>query len=306
MVLGTHLFPDAWAAMALAHLLGVPCVVKAHGTDVNVVARWPSVRPLIARTLRAARFSTGVSRALVDDLVRLGAPTDRAVLLPNGVDRALFQPRDRGEARRALALPEGCRIVLFVGGLDPEKGVRELVDAFAVIRHGAAAPVHLVLVGEGPLDAEIRARAAALGAAAGRIVLAGAQDLAGVARYLAAADLLALPSWAEGTPNVVLEALAAGRPVVASRVGGIPDVVVEGITGILVAPRDPDDLADGLRAALARGWDERALVASAPPSWEESAGRLFDLLWEAARGAPHAACAGTQALRNGAAKAHAR
>ena len=306
VVLGTHLFPDAWAATVVAGLLGLPCVVKVHGTDVNVVARWPSVGPLIARTLRAARFSAGVSRPLVDALVRLGAPVDRAVLLPNGVDRALFQPRDRGEARRTLALPEGCRVILYVGALDPEKGVRELVDAFAVLRQGAPSPVHLVLVGEGPLDAEIRARAAALGAAAGRVVLAGPQDLPGVARYLAAADLLALPSWAEGTPNVVLEALAAGRPVVASRVGGIPDVVIEDVTGILVAPRDPDDLAEGLRTALARRWDERAIVASAPPSWEESAGRLLDLLWEAARGAPRGERGGVPALQNGAAKAYAR
>ncbi len=99
VVLGTHLFPDAWAAVAVAWILGLPCVVKAHGTDVNVVARWPSVQPFLAATLRSARFSTGVSRALVDELVRLGAPRGRAVLLPNGVDRAIFHPSDWG--RRA-------------------------------------------------------------------------------------------------------------------------------------------------------------------------------------------------------------
>jgi teichuronic acid biosynthesis glycosyltransferase TuaC len=304
VVLGAHLFPDAWAAVVVAQLLGLPCVVKAHGTDVNVVSRWPSVRPLIAHTLSTARFSTGVSRPLVDELVRLGAPRDRAVLLPNGVDRALFQPRDRAEARRALALPERGRIVLYVGALDPEKGVRELVDAFAAVRASASEAVHLVLVGEGPLHAEVRARASALGTAAGNIVLAGPQDLAGVARHLAAADLLALPSWAEGTPNVVLEALAAGRPVVASRVGGIPDVILEGVTGILVAPRDSDDLAQGLRAALARPWNERAIVASAPLSWEDSAGRLFDLLWEAARGEARGERAASPASRNGAARVY--
>ncbi len=134
------------------------------------------------------------------------------------------------------------------------------------------------------------------------MILAGAQDLAGVARYLAAADVLALPSWAEGTPNVVLEALAAGRPVVASRVGGIPDVLLEGVTGTLVTPRDAADLARGLREALGRRWDEATLVASAPPSWDESAGRLFELLWEAAKGEarpdPHA----PPKLRNGSAK----
>jgi len=302
VVLGTHLFPDAWAAVAVAWLLGLPCVVKAHGTDVNVVARWPSVQPFLAATLRSARFSAGVSRQLVDELVRLGAPRARAVLLPNGVDRGIFHPGDRGEARRALGLPEGDRVLLFVGLLEPHKGLRELCEALAAVQAGSTVPVHLAVVGDGPLRGELQARAQASGGASGRVILAGLQDLAGVARYLAAADVLVLPSWAEGTPNVVLEALAAGRPVVASRVGGIPDVVAEGVTGVLVTPRDAGDLARGLREALSRRWDEAVLVAMAPPSWDESAGRLFELLWEAARGEAPAVAAGGPHLRNGAAK----
>src|SRR5580704_15065645 len=129
---------------------------------------------------------------------------------------------------------------------------------------------------------EVRSRIASWGPGAGHLL--GARPQPDVAAWMAACDVMTLPSWAEGTPNVVLEALAAGRPVVASRVGGIPDAIIEGVTGILVAPHDCDDLADGLRAALRRRWDEAAIVASAPPSWEESAGRLFDLLWEAAHG----------------------
>ena len=103
-----------------------------------------------------------------------------------------------------------------------------------------------------------------------------------MARYLAACDVLALPSWAEGTPNVVLEAIAAARPVVATRVGGIPDVIENERTGILVPVRDPDALREALRSALSRDWDEATLLAAAPPSWDESAGRLLDLLGRAA------------------------
>jgi glycosyltransferase involved in cell wall biosynthesis len=301
VVLGTHLFPDAWAAVMVARILGIPCVVKAHGTDVNLVARWPSVRPLLASTLAAARFAAGVSRPLVDDLVRLGAPPDRAVLLPNGVDRAVFHPSSRVDARRALGLPEDAKVIVYVGGLEAEKGLRELSHAFAALVEGTfrSTPLYLVLVGEGTLEEELRARAIALAGSPGRMLLAGPQTLAGVARYLAASDLLVLPSWAEGTPNVVLEALAAGRPVVASRVGGIPDAVVEGVTGLLVEPHDADVLARALADAIRRRWDEAAIVASAPPSWEESAGRLFDLLWEAARGSEGLRAA---AARNGASK----
>jgi glycosyltransferase involved in cell wall biosynthesis len=264
--------------MVMARMLGLPCVVKAHGTDINVVARWPSVRPLLAATLHRARFAAGVSRPLVDELVRLGAPIDRAVLLPNGVDPAVFYPQARAEARRALALPERDRIVLYVGGLEPEKGLRELCDAFAALQLSEPAPVHLIAVGEGSLEGELRVRAARLGAGSGRLILAGSQDLAGVARFLGAADLLALPSWAEGTPNVVLEALASGRPVVATRVGGIPDVLADERAGFLVPPRDPRALADALAAALYATWDEDAVLACGPPSWRESAGCMLDVL----------------------------
>jgi glycosyltransferase involved in cell wall biosynthesis len=283
VVLGTFLYPDACAAVALARLLGLPCVVKAHGTDVNVVARWPSVRPIIRAALREARFSLGVSRPLVESLMELGAPCDRALLLSNGVDRTLFHPRDRAASRRALGLPETGRVLLFVGDLAPEKGVGELIDAFADLRRTAPAPVHLVMLGAGPLQPNLEADAAAFAAdGRGRLILAGTRPLADVARHLGACDLLTLPSWAEGTPNVVLEALAAARPVVATRVGGIPDLIVEGRAGLLVPPRDAGELALALRDALARTWDEEALLAAAPPSWEDSSARLYELLAAAA------------------------
>src|SRR5262249_34321433 len=150
------------------------CVVKAHGTDVNVVARWPAVRPFLSATLRGARFAAGVSRPLVEDLVRLGALPDRAVLLPNGVDRALFHPRDRAEARRALGLPEAGKILVYVGELVPAKGLRELCEAHGALEPGPAGPIHLVVVGTGPMEAELSARASAPRRRPGRLVLAGA------------------------------------------------------------------------------------------------------------------------------------
>jgi teichuronic acid biosynthesis glycosyltransferase TuaC len=289
VVLGTWLYPDAVAAVMLGRLLGLPCVVRAHGTDVNVVSRWPLVRPILRATLRAARFAVGVSGPMVEELSRLGAPEGRAALVSNGVDRTLFHPEDRVAARRALGLSAAGRVVLFVGRLEREKGILDLIEAFAVLRETKAAPVHLLVVGEGSCEAQVRAAAArvdaAPSAARGRVILAGGQPLARVARYLAACDGLALPSWAEGMPNVVLEALAAGRPVVASNVGGVPAVIVDRRTGILVPPRDPAALVSALGAALEQRWDEAELVAAAPPSWDESAARLHELLAIAA-GAP--------------------
>lgn len=274
VVLGAWLYPDAWAAGMLGHALGIPYAVKAHGTDVNVVARWPSVRGLVRRTLRKAGAVVGVSRPIVDALVELGAPEERVSLVRNGVDRALFRPADKREARRALGLPEDGKIILYVGRLEETKGLGELAQAFTQLERRGAKNAHLVAVGEGAMRSKLERASSREGG----VVLAGGRPAADVARYLAAADLLTLPSWAEGTPNVILEALAAGRPVVATRVGGIPDVVEEGVTGLLVPAKDPNALADALGHALAREWPAEEITRAAPPSWETSAGHLLAAL----------------------------
>jgi glycosyltransferase involved in cell wall biosynthesis len=269
-VLGTYLYPDACAAAALARLLGVPYATKVHGTDVNLVAGWRSVQPIIGAMLRNVGAAVAVSRPMLDKLVELGAPRGRCALVENGVDRSVFRPQDRLEARRELGLETHGPLAVFVGRLVVEKGVRELVTALRSLPG-----VRVALLGPGPLRAELEATSREL---EGRLILAGDLPLTEVSRWLAAADALVLPSWAEGTPNVVLEALAAGRPVVATHVGGIPDVIEHGVTGLLVPPRDAPALATAMAEALGRAWDEAALLAAAPPSWDESAAKLLDLL----------------------------
>jgi teichuronic acid biosynthesis glycosyltransferase TuaC len=242
------------------------------------------VRPMIRAALRRARFAVGVSRPMVDALARLGAH-ERAVTVPNGVDHTLFRPRDKARERRALGLPEQGKVVLFVGDLVRDKGAGELCDAWAAVRRVSGEPVHLVMVGEGAMRRRIEGFARALGAPErGGLILAGTRPPTDVALYLGACDLLALPSRHEGMPNVVLEALASARPVVGTRVGGIPEALPHENVGLLVMPRDVDDLARALRVALLRTWDEGAILEAAPPSWEESAARLHEVLLEAAFG----------------------
>ncbi|WP_437279742.1 glycosyltransferase family 4 protein [Sorangium sp. So ce375] len=287
VVVGAWLYPDACAAALVARMLGLPYVVKAHGTDVNVVARWRSVRPLVASAVRSASYAIAVSRPMAELLTALGAPPGRAVVVRNGVDRSIFHPSDRLAARRELGLPERGRIITFVGELKQPKGILDLLEAFETLAEEGGEPTHLVVVGAGPGRTAVdraAARRKAAQSAAGQIIAAGERPLREVARYMAAADLLTLPSWAEGTPNVVLEAMTVGCPVVATSVGGIPDLVTHGRTGLLVPPRDVRALGQALREALARPWDARAFAEAAPPSWEESAEELERLLARAAFG----------------------
>lgn len=274
VVLGAFLFPDAWAARQIATLLGLPYIVKAHGTDVNVTARSASVRPFIRNALRHASATIGVSRPMLDALVSLGAPYERVVHVPNGVDRHLFRPRNRSEARQSLALPERGKILLFVGRLEREKGLEELVTAYRDLVTKTSESISLVFLGDGSFRESLARQVDDLK----NVHILGNRPAEDVARYLAASNALVLPSWAEGTPNVVLEALAAGRPIVATHVGGIPDVVRHDCTGLLVPPRDAPALASALRTALHRSWSEDEIVATAPPDWDRSGDLLFEVL----------------------------
>jgi glycosyltransferase involved in cell wall biosynthesis len=162
-------------------------------------------------------------------------PNQLIDIVRNGIDRTRFRPRSRVDARRALGLPEGGPIVLYVGHLKRQKGALDLIRAFAHARDRLG-DARLVMVGDGPDQAACRDLCAELGVNAS---LVGAQPHDQIPEWLAASDLLALPSWAEGLPNVVLEALASGRRVVASSVGGIPDVVDRPLFGQLVPPKQP-------------------------------------------------------------------
>ncbi|MEA2748823.1 MAG: teichuronic acid biosynthesis glycosyltransferase TuaC [Myxococcales bacterium] len=275
VVLGTWAYPDGVAAVALARLMGVPAVVKLHGSDMNMIAKLPGPRRLLRLALPRAAHVVAVSRALAEEARELGVAADRVSIVMNGVDADLFRPRDRAEARRELGLPADARIASYVGNLKETKGVLDLAAAFE--RIAAAHPaVHLAVVGGGEARAALHALAARW---PGRVTLAGARPLAEIPTWLAACDVLTLPSWAEGTPNVVLEALASGRRVVASSVGGIPDLITSAALGELVPARDVAALASALgRAALVDYDAHEVAKLAARGGWAESAAQLAAVL----------------------------
>jgi glycosyltransferase involved in cell wall biosynthesis len=274
VILATWAYPDGSASILFAHALGKPCVVKVHGSDVNVIAKMPAARAILKRVMPMADATITVSRPMGDELVAMGVARDRIHLVQNGIDRSLFGRHDRVEARRMLGLDSKGPLVLFVGRIEPQKGIGELLDAFERV-HAARPDVTLALVGDGVWrDRANEAR----GRFHGRLVVAGARPFEEIPRWMAACDLVTLPSHAEGTPNVLLEGLASGRPAVATRVGGIPDVLADPRSGILVPPKDAHSLADGLLAALARTWKADDVRACGPISWDESATSLGKVL----------------------------
>lgn len=247
IVLDAHyLWPDGVAAARLAAELRVPFTLTARGSDLNVVAEDAYVAGRIAEAAGRAFACAAVSRALGDRFAAVAKlPRERILDVRNGVDLDRFHPGDQAAARVALGLPTTGRLLLGVGRLVPGKGFQLAAQALASL----PSDVQLVLVGDGAERAAIEATGGA------RVHCLGARGPAEVALAYRAADLFVLPSEREGWPNVVTEALASGLRVVASQVGGIPQILGEPATGdhtlgALVAPCNPQALTAALQAVL--------------------------------------------------------
>jgi len=264
LVHGHFLYGVAPAAVSLARKLGKPAVVTAHGTD----SRWlrfggvqERLRQEMLAACRDADRVIAVSGEMADGLCVAGVPASKVTVIPMGVDAETFRLEDRSRARSALGLDEDAPIVLFVGRAVAAKGFDILAQALARLDG-----VRCYAAGPGPLESP-------------HIHRLGVIESAQVAMWLGAADLFCLPSFGEGMPVSVAEALAAGRPVVATTVGGIPEQVEPGRNGLLVAAGDAHALADALRAALATDWSPEEIRATSERFWWSNVGPRLEALY---------------------------
>jgi teichuronic acid biosynthesis glycosyltransferase TuaC len=240
-----YFYPDGVAAVLLGRTLGKPVVITARGTDINLISHFRLARRWLRWAARRAAGIVAVSEALRDRLIELGASGCRIEVLRNGVDLDLFAPKDRAAARRDLGLDPDGPVVLAVSSLVRWKGVD------LVIRAVAALPsAHLVIVGEGPEAGALRRLAEALRLRE-RVRFLGPLPQDRLASWYHAADVLVLASAREGCPNVLLEALACGTPVVAAAVGGVPEIVRDAAAGRLVAERTSETFTCAIRDLLA-------------------------------------------------------
>jgi teichuronic acid biosynthesis glycosyltransferase TuaC len=282
LVLSYWLYPDAFGAAAVAGELCVPLVSGARGSDIRArdAASLALTRSALARSTRVLTVSEDLRQIAVE---RFGVRADRITTVPNGCNTAIFRPAERAAVRARLGVPGAARLVMFAGRVVPAKGVRELLTAWLdLARHDSN--LHLAVVGDGPVRAELQARCAAADLA-GRAHFPGALPAGQVAEWMQACDVFCLPSHTEGHPNVLVEALACGRPVVATPVGGILEIV-DKHNGLLTPVGDAVLLAEALRSALSRGWDETVLSARFGRSWDEVAAETLAVCEAALRDGP--------------------
>lgn len=239
-----------------------PWIACHHGyttTDLkmrayNQLDRW---------SLREACHVVTVSRASVDVLVRLGISRDHISVVHNAIDPSYGTATtgaDVEAVRSRHGIEKGDRVLVSVGRLSREKGHVHLVDALDLLLRTTRMAVTLMLVGDGPERQALESRARNLGVLP-RVVFAGRRE--DVAAYLRAADVFVLPSSSEGSPHALLEAAAAGIPIVASRVGGIPEMVSDADSALLVPPGAPGALADAIARILHDESLGRSLARSA-------------------------------------------
>ena len=263
LILSYWVHPEGYAAVKVGRRLNVPVVVGALGSDLLLakgIGKYSA-----KKAMRNADYVLTVSEDLRNAAIRLGAVPGRVRTIRNGCDSSIFYQRERTASRLELGVDPHARVILFVGHLIPLKGLPDLVPAFAQVRREFA-NAELMCIGEGPLAGFLRSNG---------VRVLGARASHEIAKWLGACDLLCLPSRSEGCPNVVVEALNSGRPVIATNVGGIPELV-DTNSAILVPPCAPCELGDAISAGLKRPWDEAAIATRMSRSWDDVADETYD------------------------------
>lgn len=274
VILAYFAYPYGFAAVRFGRMFRLPVVISCRGSDINNMSRPRLQGGMIISSLRACRRVFVMSDEMRARVLTWGLDPARVEIVSNGVDAERFRPGDRARERAILGIEADARVVVCVSRLSREKGIDVLVDAMAQNDDST----RLYVIGDGIERAALAARARSLGIDR-RVSFLLTRPHDEIPRWLAAADVVVLPSRAEGMPNAVLEALASGRPVVATAVGGTRELVHDSSLGLLVPPDDAGALAAALREALNHTWNEKVIAESvAPRTWDAVGKRTARLL----------------------------
>lgn len=264
-------YPDGYATVKVAEELKVPVAVHALGCDINEYTKYENRKKRIVYALSHSDLNLVKSSELKRKITALGIESNKIYVVPNGVNKAKFSVSDTIEARQALGLDTNQSYALFIGNFQVEKGLTYLLDAVALCRD---IPFKLIVIGGGRQEKQMRTQITELDIS-DKVQLIGRVPHEVIPQYMSAANLLCLPSLREGCPNVVLESLSCGTPVLGSRVGAVPDIITNDAWGIMVEPKSSQAIAEALPHAL-------TLKNAGMPKfewidWQENATKVLDI-----------------------------
>ncbi|MEK7703134.1 MAG: glycosyltransferase family 4 protein [Nitrospirota bacterium] len=251
-------YPDAFGMMIINRFFRRPLFIYVLGSDINIYTRFFLRRLLIVSALKKATKVFAVADQLRDKMVALGVDKDAIVVVQTGVDTDIFYPMDKTRCREQLGLPIEKKVVLFVGGLVPVKGLPFLMEAARLLIKKNKDLIFL-MIGDGK-DRKSLQRTIAQGQMEKAVFLLGGKPHSEIPLWMNTCDLFCLPSLSEGCPNVVMEALACGRPVVGTDVGDVSRLILKGTGGgYVVPPKNSQALSEAIDRALGQTWDSAQL-----------------------------------------------
>jgi len=250
------IYRPGYVAAILGKLFSKPVIITATGTDTyqNLSQKNSLIRRRTIYALKWCSYIIPNSEFLRRHIEEEGFG-NKTYVNPRGISRDLFFPKDKIGCRNKLSLNPGKSLLLYIGNLVPIKGTDILIEAFKIVRDKEDY-VELIIIGDGS-EREVLEQQVLDEGLEEMVFFLGRKDHTIIPLYVNASDILIVPSRNEGRSVATIEALACGKPVVASRVGGIPETIVNDQLGILVEKENPVALADGIMNALNRTWDER-------------------------------------------------
>lgn len=272
-VIDAHYFyPDGVVASWIGKKLNIPVMVTARGSDINVIPENKIARKRIVKALTDIQASAAVSQALADEMVKLAPKATAPVVLRNGVDLDFFHP-NANKPELPFTLAEDEKLILSVGNLVELKGHHLVIEAL-----NSLDKVKLIIIGEGEQKNTLQKLVEKL-SLTDRVYFTGNIMQAELPGYYAAADVLVLASSREGMPNVLLESLACGTPVVATDVGGSSEVINDSYVGELIVVRNVISVARALTKVLAnKTVRDKIRQLSQQFGWQETSGKQYKLL----------------------------
>lgn len=254
-------YPDGYAASLLGKWLKLPVCITLRGTELRHLAQ-PALRRKLLVGLHSAARIFSVSESLRQLVIQAGIPADKIEVVGNGVDTELFSPMDRGMARAQLKIPLDAKVLVTVGALVERKGFHRVIEQLPRLLHEYPSLIYLAVGGaspEGDWTTRLRQQVEALGVTES-VKFLGPMKPEELKVPLSAADVSVLASSNEGWANVILEAMACGRPVIASAVGGNAEVVCNDEVGRIYEFGSEESLYETLRVALAKQWNPRVII----------------------------------------------